>query len=122
MSKQVELKDGGLYIHTRENYENANKIILVCKGKKAKAFYPYIPQFINDLESVKNMSICGFRVDVLTRFALNLRGKNIDTLNLHDCNVFYTLGYDQALTDINKQLNENIEHTINSIYNEHHKG
>lgn len=122
MSKQVELKDGYLYIHTREDYENANKIVMICKGKKAKAFYPYIPQFINDLESVKDWTICGYRVEDLVILSRTLREKGINDVDLKDYNACYIAGYKRASDDIHAQLEASVNRMYDTIAKEHDNG
>ena len=122
MSKQVEKRGGVLYIHTREDYEDANKIVIVCKGKKAKAFYPYIPTFINDLESVKDWTICGYKVDELVKLSMILRENNINELNLKDYNDAFIAGYQRASNEIHKQLEESVSRMFADVAKEHKGG
>ena len=57
MSKQVELKGDNLIVHTRENYKQVSRVIVLHKGDTAKAFYPYLPSYINDIEVFKDWTI-----------------------------------------------------------------
>ena len=123
MGKQIiRLSDGALYVHTREDYENTNKVIMVSKGKKAKAFYPYIPQFINDLESVKDWTICGFKVEELVKLSLTLRDKGINDVDLRDYNACYLAGYKRASDDIHAQLEASVNRMFDDIAKERDNG
>ena len=109
MGKQVILKGNTLHVRTSEDYESANKVICLKQGKKAKVFYPYMPNFINDLDEVKDFSICGYKVVELITFAEILRDKQIDELNLKDYNGAFIAGYQRAQDDIKRDIEKSIQ-------------
>ena len=112
MSKQVERKGDNLIIHTREDYKSASKIILMKKGETAKVFYPVVPQFITNLDDVKDWNICGYSVSELLKVALILREKGVEELDLRDYNQTYIAGYQKAYEEINKQIEESVNRII----------
>lgn len=114
MAKQVILKGNTLHVRTSEDYDSANKVICLKQGKKAKVFYPYLP-VINDLDSLKDVTICGYRVDELIKLAEILRGKQIDELNLRDFNGAFIAGYQRAQDDIHKQIEDSIQRMFEDI-------
>lgn len=122
MSKQVEKRDKTLYIHTREDYEDANKIVMVCKGKKAKPFYPVVPTLVTDIEIVKDWTICGYKVDELVKLSMILRENNINELNLKDYNDAFIAGYQRASDEIHKRLEDSVNNMMRTIYNEQKGG
>lgn len=117
MSKQVELKGDNLFVHTREDYKQASRVIFMRKGETSKVLYPVIPPFINDLEVVKDWTICGYRVEDLYKLALILRDRRIDDVNLSDYNESYLAGYERAREEINKQLEESVNRIIKGVGN-----
>lgn len=112
MSKQVELKGNNLIVRTREDYKQAAKVIVMHKGETAKAFYPFIPQIINNLDDVKDWNICGYRVDELVKLALILRDKGVEDFDIRDYNNCFLDGYKRAQEEIYKQLEESVNRMI----------
>lgn len=112
MSKQVELKGDNLIVRTREDYKQARKVIVMRKGETAKAFYPAFTQMINNLDEVKDLTICGYRVEDLYKLALILKGKRIEDYDLRDYNACFFEGYARAREDFNKSLEEMVNKII----------
>lgn len=74
----------------------------------------WTPNFITDLEDVKDWNICGYRVEDLYRLALILKEKRIEDVDLRDYNACYIAGYKRAQEDIHKQLEESVNKIIRS--------
>ena len=108
MSKQVERKGDNLIVRTREDYHKASKVIFMHKGETAKVFYPVVPTYINNLEDVKDWSICGYRVEELYNLALVLRDKRIEEVDLSDYNQGFIAGYHKANEDLKNSIEEEI--------------
>lgn len=104
MSKQVELKDNNLIVRTREDYKKASKVIVMHKGETSRVFYSLIPRVINNIDDVKDWTICGYRVEDLVKLALILRDRRVEDFDLRDYNACFFDGYKRAQEDINKQL------------------
>ena len=115
MSKQVELKGKSLIVRTREDYENASRVIVQRKGKAAKVFYTILPAYITNLEDVKDWSICGYRVEELCKLALILRDRRIEDVDLRDYNNCFFDGYKRAQEEIHKQLEESVKRIIKGV-------
>ena len=112
MSKQVERKGDNLIVRTREDYHKASKVIFMRKGETAKVFYPIVPTYINNLDDVKDWSICGYRVEELYKLALILRDKRIEEVDLRDYNNCFFDGYKRAQEEIHKQLEDAVNNII----------
>ena len=112
MSKQVERKGDNLIVRTREDYESASRVIVMRKNETAKVFYPFIPRFIENLDEVKDWTICGYRVEDLYKLALILKGKRIEDYDLRDYNACFFEGYARAREDFNKSLEEMVNKII----------
>lgn len=115
MAKQVILKGNTLHVRTSEDYESANKVICLKQGKKAKVFYPYVPNFISDLDEVKDFSICGYKVVELITFAEILRGKQASELDLKDYNGAFIAGYQRAQDDIKRDIEKSIQRMFDDV-------
>lgn len=115
MAKQVMLKGNVLHVRTSEDYESANKVICLKQGKKAKVFYPFVPNFTNDLDEVKDFTICGYKVVELLAFAESLRDKQASELDLKDYNGAFIAGYQRAQDDIRKQIEDDIQRMFDDI-------
>lgn len=110
MSKQVEIKDNTLIVHTREDYETIDKVVCVCMGKKKRAFYT------NDnltLAQVKDWTVCGFPVEELIKLSMFLNRNDISNYDLKDYNEAFLSGYKRAQEDIHKQIQDSINRMIN---------
>lgn len=118
MSKQVELKDESLIVRTREDYKQARKVIVTRKGETAKAFYPYYPQFINNLDDVKDWQICGYKVEDLVKLALILKDKSVDDYDLRNYNACFFDGYKRAVEDNERAIKETIDRMFADIKKE----
>ena len=117
MSKQVELKGDNLIVHTRENYKQVSRVIVLHKGDTAKAFYPYLPSYINDIEVFKDWTICGYRVEDLYKLALILRDRKVEDINLENYNQSFFDGYAKAQEDINNSIEASINKMMADIHN-----
>lgn len=115
MSKQVELKDNNLIVRTREDYKKASKVIVMHKGETSKVFYPYLTQIINNLDDVKDWTICGYRVEDLIKLALILRDKRVEDFDLRDYNNCFLDGYKRAQADIHEQIEETVKNMFNNL-------
>lgn len=115
MAKQVILKGNVLHVRTSEDYDSANKVICLKQGKKAKAFYPIVPNFINNLEDVKDWTICGYRVEDLYKLALILHDRDINDVDLRDYTEAFVSGYNRAHTEIQAQLENSVKNIINGV-------
>lgn len=112
MSKQVELKGDNLIVRTREDYKQASKVIVMHKGETAKAFYPYVSTLINDINVVKDWTICGYRVEDLYKLALILRDKRVEDFDIRNYNNCFLDGYKRA----QEEFKASIEQSINQIF------
>ena len=75
--------------------------------------HTWTPNFITDIEDVKDWSICGYRVEDLYKLALILRDRRIEDFDLREYNACFLDGYKRAQEDINKQLEESVSRIIN---------
>lgn len=82
-----------------------NSIMTTLRDSGLKP-HTWTPNFITDLEDVKDWTICGYRVEDLVTFALILRDKRVEDFDIRDCNLCYLEGYNRAQKDITKQIKE----------------
>lgn len=78
----------------------------------------WTPRYITDIEEVKDWSICGFRVEDLVKFALILREKKIEDVDIRDYNYSFLCGYERAQADILKQIKEHFNLSTTERNNE----
>ena len=114
MSKQVERSGDVIKVRTREPYNDAMKVILLGKGKTAKVFYPFIPNFLT-IEEANDLNICGYKAGELVKIAIQLRERGIDEITLKDYNQIYIDGYKKAYDEIEAQITQSIQGIVSGI-------
>lgn len=80
------------------------------KGKQE--IKPIDPSFITDLNDVKGWIICGYRVEDLIKLSFILRDKDINELDLRNFNESFAFGYQRAIEDFDKALEDQINKII----------
>ena len=100
MSKLVTLVDispvnKGLLVRTTLASEPIDKVIVTCKGTEPKQFFPQ-----------SRCEIYGYSLEELKITALLLRQHNIDELDLKNLAEIFRLGYNKAIRDTNKSIEQ----------------
>ena len=88
-----------------------NSIMTTLRDSGLKP-HTWTPNFITDLEDVKDWNICGYRVEELVKLALILRDKRAEEIDLRAYNDCFLDGYKRAQEDMHKQLEEYIQKMI----------
>ena len=88
-----------------------NSIMTTLRDSGLKP-HTWTPNFITDLEDVKDWNICGYRVEELVKLALILRDKRAEEIDLRAYNDCFFDGYKRAQEDIQKQLEESVNKII----------
>lgn len=91
-----------------------NSIMTTLRDSGLKP-HTWTPNFITDLEDVKNWNICGYRVEELYKLALILRDRRIEEIDLRDYNNCFLDGYKRAQEEIHKQLEESVNRIIKGV-------
>lgn len=77
--------------------------------------HTWTPNFITDLEDVKDWTICGYRVEELYKLALILRDKSAEEIDLRDFNNCFFNGYKQAQEDFKASIEQSINQIIGGL-------
>lgn len=88
-----------------------NSIMTTLRDSGLKP-HTWTPNFITDLEDVKDWNICGYRAEELVKLALILRDKRAEEIDLRAYNDCFFDGYKRAQEDIQKQLEESVNKII----------
>ena len=109
MSKLVTLVDispvnKGLLVRTTLASEPIDKVIVTCKGAEPKQFFPQ-----------SRCEIYGYSLEELKITALILRQHNINELDLKNLAEIFRLGYNKAIRDTNKSIEQAVTKFVKDL-------
>ena len=109
MSKLVTLVDispvnKGLLVRTTLASEPIDKVIVTCKGAEPKQFFPQ-----------SRCEIYGYSLEELKITALLLRQHNINELDLKNLAEIFRLGYNKAIRDTNKSIEQAVTKFVKDL-------
>lgn len=80
-----------------------NSIMTTLRDSGLKP-HTWTPNFITDLDDVKDWNICGYRVEELVKLALILRDRRIEDVDLRAYNDCFFDGYRKAYDEIHNRI------------------